>query len=303
MIFTRFALIGIFGLLLLPRNAAAQLVSSSTSNWTPIKYGGNGVLDPSIDQQTGQRESDIVGTSTAPSAYTLFDPGTPGSNTDGTLYFRIRLAEDSQGAGYSGYFWVGIDANNDGNVDIFTGVDRQGSSAQNVLRNPGTGANSSPSTTSITSTNLSPSPYLHTTGNYNWAPVSAANYTGSNFDVDAGGNTDCFMSFSLPFSDLSAALATTGSGRPVGISITDATPLGYVMATSQQGNSINQDYNGGNIAVSSSSSFASLGAISDQTAATSSAIPEPGSLALCCLGATNLLIGGRARRFFVYRRD
>jgi PEP-CTERM motif len=280
---------------LLPSVASAQIVSSSTNNWTPIKYGGNGVLDPSQDQQTGQRESDLVGSVIAPSAYTLFDPGVLSNHTDGTLFFRVRVAEDSQSAGYSGYLWVGIDANSDGAVDIFAGVDRQGSSAQNVLRNPGTGLNSSPNTTSIDSANLAPSPYLHTTSNYNWAPVSAANYTGTNFDVDAGGNTDYFMSFSLSFQDLVNAVATTGSGRPVGLSITDATAFGFVVATSQQGNSINQDYNGGNVPVNSATTFVSLGAISDGTPAISAAIPEPGSLALAALGMAGLLLAQKRR--------
>lgn len=274
--------------------AHAQFVGSSTSLWNAILYGGNGVADPALDQQTGQRESDLVGTSAVPSAYMAFDPGSVGSHTDGTMYFRVRVAEDSQGAGYSGYLWVGIDADQNGTVDIFTGVNVQGSSAENVIRNPGTGTNSSPSTTSISNTNLSPAPYAHTSSNYNWAAVGAANYTGSNFDIDGGGQTDYFMSFGIPFQDLVNNLNTTGSGRPSAIAITDQTRLGFVIATSQQGNSINQDYNGGNIGVNSASSFSSLGIVSSYNNNLSQVtIPEPSTYALLGAGLLALALGIR----------
>ncbi|WP_395094425.1 PEP-CTERM sorting domain-containing protein [Armatimonas sp.] len=247
-----------------------------------------------MDQQTGQRESDLVGTAAVPSAYTAFDPASAGSLTDGTLYFRVRVAEDSQAVNYSGYIWVGIDANSDGAIDIFTGVNRQGSTAQNVLRNPGTGSNNSPSTTSIISTDLSPSPYIHTASNYDWAAVGAANYAGTNFDVDGGGATDYFLSFSVPFQDLVNNLNTVGSGRPTAISINQDTTLGFVIATSQQGNTINQDYNGGAISTSSSTTFASLGIITTPTTLTAQevTVPEPETLFLCLLG----LLGRRRRK-------
>ena len=281
----------------LPASAEAQLISGSTNQWKPILYGGNGVTDPSLDQQTGQRESDLVGTSTIPSAYTAFDPATAGSLTDGTLYFRLRVAEDSQAAGYSGYVWVGIDANSDGKLDLFAGVDRQGSNRQLVLRNPGTNTNTSPSTTSIVATNLSPSPYTQTASNYNWAAVGAANYTGTNFDVDGGAKADYFMSFGLPFQAIVNTLNTTGSGRPSAISINQNTNLRFVIATSQQGNSINQDYNGGNFSTSSSTTFATLGAFSDTRSLSSVAIPEPETLWFVIMGAGCLIALGCRKSF------
>lgn len=280
-----FALVSI----LLSASANAQLISGSTNQWKPILFGGKNVSDPSLDQQTGQRESDLVGSSTIPSAYMAFDPATSSSLTDGTLYFRIRVAEDSQAAGYSGYVWVGIDANSDGKLDLFAGVNRQGSSAFNVLRNPGTNTNTSPSTTSIVTTDLSPSPYAHTASNYNWAAVGAANYTGTNFDADGGAKADYFMSFGMPFQDIVNTLNTTGSGRPSAISINQNTNLRFVVATSQQGNLINQDYNGGNFSASSSSTFTSLGAFADTTKLASVAIPEPESLWFVIIGAGCLI--------------
>lgn len=276
--------------------AQAQLISGSTSRWNAILYGTNGVADPSNDQQTGQRESDLVGTTAIPSAYMAFDPATAGSLTDGTLYFRLRLAEDSQSAGYSGFIWVGIDGNSDGAIDLFAGVDRQGNNSQTVLRNPGTGANTSPNTTSIDTADLATSPYQHTASNYDWAAVGAANYTGSNLDVDAGGQTDFFMSFSVPFQDIVTNLNTTGTGRPTPISINQNTNLRFVIATSQQGNSINQDINGGNVPINSTSTYTSLGVISNTTTLTAQiTVPEAGSLAFLLWGGGLGLLAYRRR--------
>jgi hypothetical protein len=278
-----------FALLLSPVAAQAQILTSSTSNWHVMKYSGNGVEDPFNDQQTGQKESDIVGTSSVPSAYLIFDKGTSGSNTDGTLYFRIRMAADTQAAGYNGYMWIGIDANADGAVDIFMGANKQGSTSENVLRNPGTGANNSPNTTTISNTDLSSSPYVHTSSNYDWSIVGAANYAGSVLDVDADGNTDYFMSLAFPFQDVVTNLNTIGTGRPTAISITESTNLRFVIASSQQGNSINQDYMGGNIPVNSTTPFP----LSDPIAPTGFALPEPGVLSLVSLG---LIVLARRRR-------
>lgn len=271
----RFAAVSVVGLgVFVASPVRAQLISTSTSVWKPVIHGSGPVTDPSVDQQTGQRESDIVGNSTNASLYTLFDPGTNGSLTDGNLYFRMRLSTDSQSAGYSGYIWIGVDADNDVNhdVDIFIGVNRQGSTTTTELHDPGAGLNTSPSTTTINSTALTS--VTHTAANYNWSVVSAANHPGT-LDVDGNGN-DYFLSFSLPFQDLVTQLARPG----VGININDRTALGFVSATSQQGNAINQDYNGGNIPHTSTSTWSQLGAISAPTAAFSSAVPEPGTLGL-----------------------
>jgi hypothetical protein len=280
---------GLASFTVLAKPAHAQLISGSTTRWNAILYGGNGVADPSNDQQTGQRDSDIVGTTAVPSAYMAFDPASAGSLTDGTLYFRLRLAEDSQSAGYDGFVWVGIDANSDGAIDLFAGVNRQGNNSETVLRNPGTGSNTSPNTTSIDTANLASSPYAHTASNYNWAAVGAANYTGSNFDIDGGGQTDFFMSFGVPFQDIVTNLNTTGSGRPAAISINQNTNLRFVIATSQQGNSINQDINGGSIPINSTTTYTSLGVISDTGTMTSQiTIPEAGTFGLLTLGGVSL---------------
>jgi hypothetical protein len=256
-----------------------------------MQYSGNGVQDSFNDQQTGQKESDIVGTAAVPSAYVAFDKGTIGSATDGTLYFRFRMAADTQAVGYNGYMWIGIDANADGAIDLFLGANKQGSTAENVLRNPGTGANNSPNTTTISNTNINPSPYTHNANNYDWSAVGASNYSGSTLDVDADGNVDYFMSMAFPLQDVVNTLNTIGTGRPTAIAITEATILRFVVASSQQGNSINQDYLGGDIALSSTAPFPT----SDPKSLTSVAItiPEPGPLALMLVGFVGLTLHRR----------
>src|ERR1051325_170319 len=98
-------------------SAHAQIAPNSpTINWNAVLYSTNNPTtpDPFTDQQTGSKESDIVGTSSVASFYTrFFDAGTP-ALTDGQIAFRLRLAEEQNPPGFSGAAFVGIDANADG---------------------------------------------------------------------------------------------------------------------------------------------------------------------------------------------
>src|SRR3954454_1433737 len=118
-----FALILAFALSM---NGSVVDVTSSTSSWTGILYSNNNP-DPSNDQQTGTSEGDIVGNAAHASLYTGFgDGGTP-SLTDGTIGFRVRVGADSSPAGFKTAFFVGIDANHDGALDLFIGINNSGS--------------------------------------------------------------------------------------------------------------------------------------------------------------------------------
>jgi hypothetical protein len=136
------------------------------------------------------------------------DAGTP-SLTDGTLGFRIRLSEDSSRNGFNAALFVGIDANRDGALDLFLGINNSGNADTIALWDPGTGANSSPNTTSIVSPPLRTFVPLSGT-NYEFAPVTALNdpTPGGSLNLDGGttGN-DYFLSFSVPFADVVTALA------------------------------------------------------------------------------------------------
>ncbi|MEO6035606.1 MAG: hypothetical protein ABIQ35_10155, partial [Verrucomicrobiota bacterium] len=108
------------------------LPNSSTTNWSPLLYPPNSPVtpDPASDQQGGSKEGDIVGSSTIPSFYTRFYNGGTPTLTDGQIAFRLRLAEDKNPPGFSGFAFIGIDGNSDGKLDLFVGVNNAGSTAQ-----------------------------------------------------------------------------------------------------------------------------------------------------------------------------
>jgi hypothetical protein len=252
----------------LPAAATVVDLTAPTTSWTPILYSSNNP-DPSNDQQTGSSEGDIVGNAQHASAYTMFgDAGTP-SLTDGTLGFRIRLGADTSPAGFKTALFVGIDANGDGKIDLFLGVNNSGSADTIGIWNPGAGANVSPSTTSIVSTPLVS--YAITAGNYSWMAVNTTNdpSVGTATDLDGGGQNDYFLGFAIPFSDIVAQLAAAG------IAINQNSTLTYVIATATQANSLNQDLNGVAGGVNSSLTWSQLGALSNpMTAGGLTVVPE-----------------------------
>lgn len=264
--------LALFALVGYAQSARASLVdvASSTVGWTGIRYGGNNGYDPIIDQQTGSAEGDIVGNAQNASVYTFFaDRNTP-SKTDGDLAFRIRLGADVSPNGFKTAAFVGIITNRaSGKIDLFVGVNNSGQTNSIGIYSPGNGLNISPSTTSIGSTPLVS--YTETASNYSWMPVTlTSDPTCTNTDIDGGGpnEPDYFLTFAVPFSDIVAQLAALGISG-----ITEDSSFSYVIATSTQGNSLNQDLNGVNGGVNSSSTWASLGALSDPTSPVS-AVPE-----------------------------
>ena len=266
-----------------PRVKAASTVdvNSATTYWTAINYGSNNP-DPSSDQQTGSEEGDIVGNAAHPAAYTAFgDAGTP-STTDGTLAFRMRVGADASPAGFKSAMFVGVDANNDGKLDLFIGVNNSGNANTLALYSPGTGLNNSPSTTTISSALVS---YTETSSNYAFAPVTLTldPTVGTATDIDGKGDNDQFLSFSVPFSDVVAQLGLKG------ITITQDSPLSYVIATATQANSLNQDLNGVNGGVNSSATFASLGIASTPMTGSGILVPEPGAWIGITLGGLSIL--------------
>jgi hypothetical protein len=249
-------------------------VTAPTTSWTPILYGSNNP-DPSNDQQTGSSEGDIVGNILHPSVYTMFgDAGTP-STTDGDLAFRIRLGADVNPAGFKTAVFVGVDANRDGALDLFIGVNNSGAADTIGLWNPGPGLNISPNTTTIVSTPLVT--YTQTATNYNWSAVTLTNdpSVGTATDLDGGGQNDYFLSFSVSFSDVVIQLAARGI-----TGFDENTPLAYVIATATQANSLNQDLNGVGKNYDGSAIWSTLGVLSDGMTPAGAVVPEA-SLVLC----------------------
>jgi hypothetical protein len=246
-------------------------LAAPTTNWTAILYSNNNP-DPSADQQTGAKEADIVGNALHASAYTMFGDGNTSSLTDGTLAFRVRLGEDSNPSGFKTALFVGLDANADGKLDLFLGVNNSGSANTVGIWDPGTGANVSPSTTSMVATPLVS--YTPTASNYYWNPVTTTNdpSVGTALDLDNGGlpaGNDYFLGFAIPFSDIVAQLAA------VGITFDQNSTLTYVIATATQANSLNQDLNGVAGSINSSLTWSQLGVLTDPMTVTGlAAVPE-----------------------------
>lgn len=268
---------------------AAVSLTGLSSLWTPL--AGN--YDFLADQQTGVAAGDIVGNTQNPGFLTAFDSGTPASNTDGTLAFRVRLDDhggNSASPQFDRVFWVGIDADLNGSVDVFVGVNRSGSNNTVGVYAPGTGANTSPSTTSIATVAF----YSETlaVSNYNYRAVTALDNSGptghtTDITTSSSGDPDYYLSFSVPFQRIVNYLAST----PLpGIALTDAKAIRYVLGTSTQGNSLNQDLGGVNGGTNSSSTWAALGGFSPTVNATGTVVPEPGTVGILLLAGAGLCL-------------
>ncbi|MDD5139215.1 MAG: PEP-CTERM sorting domain-containing protein [Verrucomicrobiales bacterium] len=257
--------------------------NSPTTLWVPILYGNNNFPDPSADQQTGSPESDIVGNLSQPSLYMQY--------ANGWLGFRFRIGADKNPPGFNGAAFVGLDANLNGSLDLFIGVNNSGSANQVGIWYAGAGLNTSPNTTTIvTPAQTSDS---ETALNYGFAPVTAVNDPGAlSFDLNGDGKTDQFLTFFVPFSAIISPLAVQG------IVFSLNSPMQMVAATATQANSLNQDLNGVNGGINSSLSWQQLGATSQTYLPTGiTPVPEPSALALLGVaGSLSLLVFARQKR-------
>jgi hypothetical protein len=269
--------------------AAIIAVTSDNTEWTEIAYPIVTTPDDPNDQQTGIAEGDIVGNNTGdPAILTNFDDnGTPGILTDGFIAFRVRLGEDKPPAGFTAFFGVGMDANSDGVIDLFLGVDNTASGAGNQIGifNPGAGANTSPDTTTLVTTPLVS--YAETGLNYDFSAVTTIDPLETNTDLDAGGKVDVYLTFVVPFDDVVAQLGL------LGIAFDENSTVQYVFGTSTQTNALNQDLAGPNGGTTSSLTWEQLGAISLEYSASGTPIPEPSTALLLGLGLVSLAAARR----------
>ena len=214
-------------------SATTDLVGSAS--WTNLMAGGK--FDPYSDTQANKAGTEIVGDITHPSSYINYDDnGTTTGTTpesDDILSFRLRIGDETKNS-HSAYAFFGIDANNDGVLDAFVS---SGAGETSIWDADPSTSNTSPATTSV----ASPASYIYaqTASNYNFAAVSVANDPDWTIDdLDGDGNTDVFISFSIPIADLDAFLATQG------ITFTQDTALRFISLTATQSNSLNSDFNG-----------------------------------------------------------
>jgi len=286
------AAIGTISCLAVSQAFGAINVVSDTDTGGWIAISGN--YDYLSDQQTGQPSSDIVGGSGGSynlndsGFFTNWDPGTA-SNTDGTLGFRVRL-DDHDGnntPAYNGFLWVGIDADTNGSVDVFVGVDKQGNSSKIAIYDAGSGANNSPSTTTIAQNAYDSTDAVSGT-NYSYREVNSLNDGGTTNDITTGtsGDIDYYISFTLDFGRIVSFLNTQG------ISINDSTPMRYVLATATQGQSLNQDLGQLPKDFDGIQTWEQLGGFSPTMTATGAVVPEP----------STMLLGACALPFLLRRR-
>lgn len=261
-------------------------IDGPTTGWTPVVHPSSAPDWPD-DQATAIPGADIVGDPSHPAFYTAFDGAGSAALTDGMLGFRIRLGADPNPAGFGHVAAVGIDANLDGALDVFVVVRNNINPDRLAIFDPGAGARTSPSTTTVTSTGPI---YAETTGsNYDWSPVSVAiDPSATLFDLDGDGAVDHFLSFAVPLQDLVNRLAILGVPN-----VDENTPFQYVLGTANQVGSLNQDLAGPNGGTNSSSTWDALGATSLALSPNATPIPEPGTAFLMGLGLFGLGLSGR----------
>jgi hypothetical protein len=272
---------------------AAADPQSSTAQWMPVLYDYKDLADASGDQQNGGAELDIVGTTSQSALYLQCQDGGQADATAGSLGFRLRLGADQCPVGYNFAAFVGLDANLDGKLDLFIGVNNLGCADYIGIWSPGAGRNNSPKTTTLASQRLYH--YGETPANYELTPVSpATDPSAQSSDLNRDHRTDQFLSFFVPLADVVSALDALGFD-----SFTASSPVALLAATATQANRLDGDLAGVYGGTNSRQTWTQLGALSQICTFDSFApIPEPSPAALSALAgglALFLLFKRRSR--------
>lgn len=207
------------------------------------------MIDPLADQQTGQYDSDFVSSVSGGQVNSGFLVSFGTINGVEHIGFRIALNEFKT-TGNLVNIRVGFDGNNDGVIDLFMGPSLQNNQTGLVFQGTGTGANVSPSTTTLTSAFYPTAAGVgnalaFTADNFSNIELTPANiaahYPGwVTQDGKNPGDIDALISFAIPLADINAALAQLGKDFAVG----PETFMRWVAFTATQNNSINQDVYG-----------------------------------------------------------
>jgi hypothetical protein len=237
-------------------------LSGPTTEWKVVNFSATNQFDYFNDSQAGSADLDIVGSSTHAAIYTQFDDRGTTNTTDDLVGFRVRLAGGDNGGDFSGVMLVGIDANSDGKLDLFLSADGRNNGRAVKIFSPGNGANTSPSTTSI-SAPANQKVYPFGSSNYSVVAVSSVSDPIPNLNTNLNGDAkgDIFVSFAVSFEDVRTEMQRISS-----VTITAQSPLRYVVITLTQNNAINGDISGLNGGVNSSVTYTQLGLFSSTTA-------------------------------------
>lgn len=226
--------------------------------------------DPVLDRQTGQGADDFASDATHAGFYQK--AGTIGGADH--LLFRARF-DKFDGAdqwGNGGNFGVGMDVNGDGALDLILMMSESAGNSANRTRtitwgDPGTGANTGPSTTSWT---FPTQTAINLTVNTTYDAIQAGDGSLIN------GTADLFLSFAVSFANLQAAVRAYTPYTA--FNMTYDTRMSYIAFTSTQSNSLNQDLFGTNGNTNSALTWAELGAITGPANAWG-VVPEPATYA------------------------
>lgn len=263
-------------------DGAAQTAVSvtDTTGWnTWSKADLTAMSDTLADQQTGQGADDFA--SDLNVAGFFQKAGTIGGVDH--LLFRARFDKydgpDQWGNG--GNFGIGMDVNGDGAIDLIMMMTENSGNVNNRTRtirwgDPGTGSNTSPSTTTWT---FPTQTAITLTTNTTYDGMQAP-------DSNLNGNPDLLLSFAVSFANLQAAVRAYTPFTT--FTMTYDTRLSYIGFTSTQDNALNQDLFGTTGNTSSSLTWAQLGAITGPANAYG-IVPEPATYAQM---AALLLAGG-----------
>lgn len=256
----------------------------STYYWTPFTVAGGGgtrMSDPTIDQQTGQVQDDLVGSASTPGFFIRYGQ-IGGVDSVAFRFVENKLYVSGQSPpAFTGQVSVGMDTNNDGAIDIVLTVIGKNSNNGINYQGPGAGTNTSPSTTTLSNPTLI-SAFSAT--NFDYEQINSTLYPNW---TQIGTDPDAVLTFAVSFASLNSALNALGDA-----SLTTSTLIRFIAFTSTQTNAINQDIYGPN-GISAAQTFTTSGAFSELTTITGVPIPEPSSgVSMGGLLGIGMLIGG-----------
>lgn len=318
-----FTLLSLSVLLASPSAWGVISLGGSTSDWTAIGYPVASRSDYENDQQTGHAASDIVGdvVGNQVAFYTQYDDnGTTADLNDDWIGFRVRMsaADGGQTLLWDSNLLIGIDVGGEGAADVFLITTQKSGGYINFYSVDDpllSGANTSPSTTSVTQitsgggvgavwtrpatpdSRVASATVADETTYFNYSAVTTdtdhhlfleTDGASDNLDGRARNNvdeTDYFVSFQVDMLTLIDAVSmSTGA-------VLDANAgLRFLVGTSIQDNAFNQDLNGqdGNSPdgdaysqANKDKTWAQLGAATGlYTASGDVVVPEPATYAL-----------------------